>query len=178
MAITASQAQGLVLALFGASAGGHLAALKTSADAATLAGDLASAAGLILGQDLSSDEAFRDLIIDSNLKLTGAAQTEAKAWMDGEFAKGTSRADILTAAITFLEGLTDETNAFYATAVAYRTTVADAVTWSEGAGATEFGVAALREQQGNVEEVAGSSFTLTTSSVKTEPKTTPKPVFA
>jgi hypothetical protein len=162
MAITASQAQGLVLALFGASAGGHLAALKTSADAATLAGDLASAAGLILGQDLSSDEAFRDLIIDSNLKLTGAAQTEAKAWMDGEFAKGTSRADILTAAITFLEGLTDETNAFYATAVAYRATVADAVTWSEGAGATVLGVTALREQQGNVEEAAGSSFTLTT----------------
>lgn len=162
MAITASQAQGLVLALFGASAGGHLTGLKTSADAATLAGDLAAAAGLILGQDLSSDEAFRDLIIDSNLKLSGDAQTEAKAWMDGEFAKGTSRADILTAAITFLQGLTDETNAFYATAVAYRTTVADAVTWSEGAGATEFGVAALREQQGHTEVVEGQSFTLTT----------------
>jgi Ca2+-binding RTX toxin-like protein len=83
--------------------------------------------------------------------------------MDGEFTKGTSRADILTAAVTYLEGLTDTTSAFYAAAAAYRTTVADAVTWSEGAGATVLGVAALRSQQGHTEEVVGQSFTLTTA---------------
>jgi hypothetical protein len=36
------------------------------------------------------------------------------------------------------------------------------VAWSASAGATEFGVSALRAQQGNVDVVAGQSFTLTT----------------
>ncbi len=164
MAITASQAQGLVLALFGASAGGHLTGLTGASSLSTLAGDLSTSAGLILGQDLSSNTAFRDLVLTTNLKLTGTALTEAQAWMDGEFTKGTSRADILTAAVTYLEGLTDTTSAFYAAAAAYRTTVADAVTWSQGAGANVLGVTALRSQQGHTEVVVGSSFTLTTAS--------------
>jgi RTX calcium-binding nonapeptide repeat (4 copies) len=163
MAITASQAQGLVLALFGASAGGHLTGLTGASSLSTLAGDLSTSAGLILGQDLSSNTAFRDLVLTTNLKLTGTALTEAQAWMDGEFTKGTSRADILTAAVTYLEGLTDTTSAFYAAAAAYRTTVADAVTWSQGAGANVLGVTALRSQQGHTEVVVGQSFTLTTA---------------
>jgi len=40
--------------------------------------------------------------------------------------------------------------------------VTAAVAWSTGAGATEFGVSALRAQQGNVDVVPGQSFTLTT----------------
>jgi len=163
MAITASQAQGLVLALFGASAGGHLTGLTGAASLSTLAGDLSTSAGLVLDKDLSSNTAFRDLVLTTNLKLTGTALTEAQKWMDGEFTKGTARADILAAAVTFLDGLTDTTNAFYATAAAYRTTVANAVTWSQGAGATVFGVSTLMAQQGTVSSVPGQSFTLTTA---------------
>jgi len=163
MAITASQAQGLVLALFGASAGGHLTGLTSGASLSGVAADLVTAAGLVLDKDLSSNTAFRDLVLTTNLKLTGTALTEAQKWMDGEFTKGTARADILAAAVTFLDGLTDTTNAFYATAAAYRTTVANAVTWSQGAGATVFGVSTLMAQQGTVSSVAGQSFTLTTA---------------
>ena len=163
MAITNNQAQGLLLALFGASAGGHLTGLAGASSLSALAADLSSSAGLILGQNLSDNTVFRDLVLVTNLKLTGFALTEAQKWMDGEFGAGKSRADILTDAVTFLDGMTDTTNAFYEAAAAYRTTVADAVTWSQGAGATVLGVTALRSQQGHTEEVAGSSFTLTTS---------------
>ena len=162
MAITASQAQGLVLALFGASAGGHLTGLTGASSLTTLAADLSMSAGLILDRDLSSNTAFRDLVLTTNLKLTGTALTEAQAWMDGEFTKGTSRADILAAAVTFLDGLTDTTNAFYATAAAYRTTVTNAVTWSQGAGATVTSVATLMAQQGTSSSAQGQTFTLTT----------------
>jgi hypothetical protein len=162
MAITASQAQGLVLALFGASAGGHLTGLTAASSLTTLAADLSMSAGLILDRDLSSNTAFRDLVLTTNLKLTGTALTEAQKWMDGEFTKGSARADILAAAVTFLDGLTDTTNAFYATAAAYRTTVTNAVTWSQGAGATVTSVATLMAQQGTSSSAQGQTFTLTT----------------
>jgi len=162
MAITASQAQGLVLALFGASAGAHLTGLTSAASVSAEAADLVTAAGLVLDRDLSSNTTFRDLVLVTNLKLTGAALTAAQAWMDGEFTKGTSRGDIITAAVTFLDGLTDTTNTFYATAAAYRTTVANAVTWSQGAGATVTSVATLMAQQGTSSSAPGQSFTLTT----------------
>jgi len=163
MAITANQAQGLVLALFGASAGGHLTSLSAASSVAVLAADLATSAGLILGKDLSSNTAFRDHVLTSSLKLTGAALTAAQTWMDGEFTKGTARGDILTAAVTYLDGLTDTSSVFYAAASSYRDTVKAAVTWSQGAGATTYGVSALRAQQGNTDVVAGNTFTLTTS---------------
>ena len=162
MAITANQAQGLVLALFGASAGGHLTSLSAASSVAGLAADLATSAGLILGKDLSSNTAFRDHVLSSSLKLTGAALTAAQTWMDGEFTKGTARGDILTAAVTYLDGLTDTSSVFYAAASSYRDTVKAAVTWSQGAGASTFGVSALRAQQGNTDVVAGNTFTLTT----------------
>lgn len=161
MAITTSQAQGLVLALFGASAGGHLTGLAAASDMNSLAGDLSTSAGLILGKDLSSNTAFRDHVT-ANLKLTGEALTAANAWLDGQLNAGAARGDIVATAVTFLATLADETSPFYASAQAFNTTVAAAVTWSTGAGATAFGVTALRAQQGNVEVVAGSSFVLTT----------------
>ena len=152
MAITANQAQGLVLALFGASAGGHLTSLSSGAASVSgLAADLATSAGLILGKDLSANATFRDFVLSTNLKLTGAALTAAQTWMDGEFTKGTSRGDILATAVTYLEGLTDTSSVFYAAASSYRDTVTAAVTWSQGAGASTFGVSALRAQQGNTD---------------------------
>jgi len=164
MAITANQAQGLVLALFGASAGGHLTSLSSGATSVSgLAADLSTSAGLILGRDLSANATFRDFVLSTNLKLTGAALTAAQTWMDGEFTKGTARGDILAAAVTYLDGLTDTSSVFYAAATSYRATVTSAVTWSQGAGSTVLGVSALRAQQGNVDAVAGQSFTLTTS---------------
>jgi Ca2+-binding RTX toxin-like protein len=161
MAITTTQAQGLVLALFGASAGGHLTGLAAASNLNTLAGDLTMSAGLILGKDLSSNTAFRDHIT-SNLKLTGDALTAANAWLDGQLNAGAARGDMVATAVTFLATLTDTTSPFYAAAQTFNTTVADAVTWSTGAGATTFGVSALRANQGNVDVVPGASFTLTT----------------
>ena len=161
MAITANQAQGLVLALFGASAGGHLTSLAAASSVSGLAADLATSAGLILSKDLSSNTAFRDHVLSSSLKLTGAALTAAQSWMDGEFTKGTARGDILAAAVTYLDGLTDTTSVFYSAASSYRDTVKAAVTWSQGAGATVFGVAELQAQQGNESTVEGVTFTLT-----------------
>lgn len=161
MAITTTQAQGLVLALFGASAGGHLTGLAAASNLNTLAGDLSTSAGLILGKDLSSNTAFRDHVT-ANLKLSGDALTAANAWLDGQLNAGAARGDIIATAVTFLSTLTDTTSPFYASAQAFQTTVTAAVAWSTGAGATQFGVAALRAQQGNVDVVAGSSFTLTT----------------
>lgn len=160
MAITTTQAQGLVLALFGASAGGHLTGLAAASNLNTLAGDLSTSAGLILGKDLSSNTAFRDHVT-ANLKLSGDALTAANAWLDGQLNAGAARGDIIATAVTFLSTLTDTTSPFYASAQAFQTTVTAAVAWSTGAGATQFGVSALRAQQGNVDVVAGSTFTLT-----------------
>jgi hypothetical protein len=162
MAITTTQAQGLVLALFGASAGGHLTGLAAASNLNTLAGDLSTSAGLILGKDLSSNTAFRDHVT-ANLKLSGDALTAANAWLDGQLNAGAARGDILATAVDFLSTLTDTTSPFYASAQAFQSTVTAAVAWSTGAGATVFGVAALRAEQGNVEVVTGSSFTLTTA---------------
>lgn len=161
MATTTTQAQGLVLALFGASAGGHLTGLAAASSLESLAGDLSTSAGMILGKDLSSNTAFRDHVT-SNLKLTGDALTAANAWLDGQLNAGAARGDTLAAAVNFLSTLTDTTSPFYASAQAFQATVTAAVAWSTGAGATEFGVTALRAQQGNVDVVAGQSFTLTT----------------
>ncbi len=162
MATTTTQAQGLVLALFGASAGGHLTGLAAASSLESLAGDLSTSAGMILGKDLSSNTAFRDHVT-SNLKLTGDALTAANAWLDGQLNAGAARGDTLAAAVNFLSTLTDTTSPFYAAAQSFQATVTAAVTWSTGAGATEYGVTALRAQQGNVDVVAGQSFTLTTS---------------
>lgn len=159
MATTTTQAQGLVLALFGASAGGHLTGLAAASSLQSLAGDLSTSAGMILGKDLSSNTAFRNHVT-SNLKLTGDALTAANAWLDGQLNAGAARGDTLAAAVTFLSTLTDTTSPFYASAQAFQATVTAAVAWSSGAGATEFSVTALRAQQGNV--VAGQSYTLTT----------------
>ena len=134
MAITTTQAQGLVLALFGASAGGHLTGLAAASNLNTLAGDLSTSAGLILGKDLSSNTAFRDHVT-ANLKLSGDALTAANAWLDGQLNAGAARGDIIATAVTFLSTLTDTTSPFYASAQAFQSTVTAAVAWSTGAGA-------------------------------------------
>lgn len=165
---TKDNVQGVVLALFGASAGGHLAGLTAAATAnglTAVAGDLAASAGFILGKDLSTAAAFRDnMLTGLGISSTNSAYAAAAAWADGELAKaGANRGEIVASAVNFLAGLTDATSPFFAVASAYRTTVTAAVAWSEGAGATVFGVAALQAQQGTSSNVAGSTFTLTTS---------------
>lgn len=162
MAITTTQAQGLLIALFGASAGGHLTSLAAAPNMNTLAGDLSTSVGLILGKDLSSNTAFRSHVT-ANLKLTGDVLTAVDAWIDGQLNAGAARGDIVATAVTFLSTLTDTTSLLYASAQAFQATVTAAVAWSTGAGATQFGVTALRANQGNVEVVAGSSFVLTTA---------------
>jgi len=63
-----NQTQGVVLAIFGASAGGHLSSLDANATAnglGSLAQDLSAAAGLILGVDLSSNATFTSTVLDN-----------------------------------------------------------------------------------------------------------------
>jgi len=146
--------QGLVLALFGASAGGHLTGLTASANAnglSALAGDLAASAGFILGKDLSSAAAFRDNMLSGlGISSTNSAYTDAAAWANGELAKpNANRGDIVAAAVNYLAGLTDTASPFYAAAAAYKTKVAAAVAWSEGSGASVLAVSTLQAQQAN-----------------------------
>jgi len=158
--------QGVVLALFGASAGGHLAGLTASATSkglSAVADDLASSASLVLGADLSSSSAFRDNFLKGlGVSTTNAVYSDAKSWADTELAKpNANRGEIVATAVTYLAGLTDSSSKFYAVATAYRSTVASAVAWSEGAGSSVYGVAALQAQQGTAPTpVAGSTFTL------------------
>lgn len=161
MSVSNSQAQGVVLALFGASAGGHLPSLAAASDLKTLAGNLSASVSLITGQNLSSNTAFRDAVT-TNLKLTGDSLTAANAWLDGQLTAGSARGDIIANAVDSLLTLTDTTNAFYTAAQAFQTAVAAAATWSTGAGANVFAIAELQAQQGNETEVEGVSFTLTT----------------
>jgi hypothetical protein len=156
--------QGVVLALFGASAGGHLAGLTATATASgitTLASDLASSAGFINGVDLSTNAAFRDHFLSGlGITSTHSAYTAAAAWANAELAKANpNRGEIVVFAVNYLAGLTDTTSAFFNAAAAYKARVAAAVTWSEGAGATVFNVADLQAQQGTA-GANGTSFTL------------------
>jgi hypothetical protein len=161
---TKDNVQGVVLALFGASAGGHLSGLTASATAnglTAVASDLAASAGFILGKDLSTAVAFRDnMLTNMGISSTNSAYAAAAAWADGELAKaGANRGEIVAVAVTYMAGLTDATSPFYAAAAAFNATVASAVAWSEGAGKTVLGVAELIAQQGG-SGGAGSAFTL------------------
>ena len=160
MSVSNSQVQGLVLALFGASAGGHMTSLAAATNVNTLAGSLSDAVALITGKNLASNSDFRDHVT-SNLKLTGEALTAANAWLDGQLNASAARGDIVAAAVNYLLTLTDATSSFFTSAQAFQSTVSTAVTWSTGAGATVFGIADLQAQQGNETTVEGVSFTLT-----------------
>jgi len=158
-----NQTQGVVLAIFGASAGGHLSSLDANANAnglGSLAQDLSAAAGLILGVDLSSNAAFTSTVLDNLGVVSGEARTVAEAYFTSQLAAGTSRGQLTADAVNFLLGSPEAP--FDAVAATFSSTVADAVTYSQGAGANVFSVAQLRAQQDNT-AVDGNSFTLTNS---------------
>jgi hypothetical protein len=135
-----SEVQGVVQALFGAYAGGYLAELTAEATAngiGAVAARLASVQGIILGKDLSSNATFVDTIL-SNLGVTStnAAYTAAADWANGELTKGASRADIVSSAVAFLDGIAAGTivdSKYTAIATAYAAKVAAGVTFSESA---------------------------------------------
>ncbi len=108
--------QGIVLAVFGANAGGHLATLNADAEAAgnaALATNLSAAAGLILGVDLSEDATFTDTVLDNlGIEESGSARTEAEAYFNGRLLAGESRGVIVAEAVEYLLG--DNVDAVYA----------------------------------------------------------------
>jgi len=156
--------QGIVLAVFGASAGGHLSALDeiaTTQGGAALASTLSATAGLILGVDLSDDAAFTARVL-SNLGIEEGTDgyTLASNYFTSNLAAGGDRGALVSAGVEYLLG--DSVDASLTTAAAtFATTVTDAVTYSQGEGATVFGVAELIAQQGGEETPAGASFVLT-----------------
>jgi len=157
--------QGIVLAIFGANAGGHLSALDANATAngnASLATDLSAAAGLILGVDLSSDAAFTSTVL-GNLGIAedSAGYTLASNYFTSNLAAGAGRGDLVAAAVDYLLGSSVDAS-LADTATAFSTRVADGVAYSQGEGAAVFGVNALQAAAGSAATAgAGDSFTLT-----------------
>jgi Ca2+-binding RTX toxin-like protein len=160
--------QGVVLAIFGASAGGHLTGLNANAEAnglSSLAADLSASAGFILGVDLSSDETFTSTVL-SNLGVEEGTDgyTLAESFFTTNLAAGTDRGALVASAVEYLLG--DNVDASLSTvASAFTTTVSNAVTYSQGEGADVFSVAALRAAQDNDTDdgVDAVVFALTTS---------------
>jgi len=159
--------QGIVLAIFGANAGGHLTSLDANATAngnASLATDLSAAAGLILGVDLSSDAAFTSTVL-GNLGIAEGTDgyTLASNYFTTNLAAGAGRGDLVAAAVEYLLGSSVDAS-LTASATAFSTRVTDGVTYSQGDGASVFGVAALQSAAGNaVTAGPGETFELTTS---------------
>jgi len=156
--------QGIVLAIFGANAGGHLSSLDANATAngnASLATDLSAAAGLILGVDLSSDAAFTAQVL-SNLGVVEGTDgyTLASNYFTTNLAAGAGRGDLIAAAVDYLMGSNVDAS-LSDTATAFSTRVTDGVTYSQGEGASVFGVAQLQTAAGSTSAGVGSSFTLT-----------------
>jgi len=157
--------QGIVLAIFGANAGGHLSALDANATAngnASLATDLSAAAGLILGVDLSSDAAFTSTVL-GNLGIAedSAGYTLASNYFTTNLAAGAGRGDLVASAVDYLLGsnvdasLSDVASSFSASVTA-------GVEYSQGEGAAVFGVAALQAAAGNTATAGeGQTFELT-----------------
>ena len=158
MATANQNAQGLVLALFNASAGGNLAnlaPLATTASAAnSLGANLVAVAALVTGKNLSDNTTFRDTLL-SNLQITttSAAYANAKAWVDGQLATpGTDKGSIAGTAVTYLLSLTDATNPYYAAASKFQARNDAAVTWStSAAGSAVLSATALIAQQASVD---------------------------
>ncbi|MDA8580996.1 hypothetical protein N9K86_02600 [Litoricolaceae bacterium] len=153
--------QGIVLAIFGANAGGHLTSLDANGNA-SLATDLSAAAGLILGVDLSTDAAFTSTVL-GNLGIAedSAGYTLASNYFTTNLAAGAGRGDLVAAAVEYLLGsnvdasLTDSATAFSASVTA-------GVEYSQGEGASVFGVAQLQTAAGNTASAGeGSTFELT-----------------
>jgi len=151
-----SEVQGVVQALFGAYAGGYLAELTAEATAngtGAVSARLASVQGIILGQDLSTNKAFVDTILaNMGVTSTNAAYTAASKWATDELTAGTSRGDVVSAAVAFLSGIAAGTivdTKYAAIASAFAAQVTAGVTYSEtAAGAKVLSVAALQTAAG------------------------------
>ena len=158
MATANQNAQGLVLALFNASAGGNLANLaplaSTASAANALGGNLVAVAALVTGKNLSDNTTFRDTLL-ANLQITStnAAYANAKAWVDGQLATpGTDKGSIAGTAVTYLLSLTDATNPYYAAASKFQARNDAAVTWStSAAGSAVLSATSLIAQQATVD---------------------------
>jgi len=157
--------QGIVLAIFGANAGGHLSSLDANATAngnASLATDLSAAAGLILGVDLSSDAAFTSTVL-GNLGIAedSAGYTLASNYFTTNLAAGAGRGDLVAAAVDYLLGSNVDASLSDA-ATAFSTSVTAGVEYSQGEGASVFGVAQLQTAAGSEATAGeGSTFELT-----------------
>jgi len=158
--------QGIVLAIFGANAGGHLSALDANATAngnASLATDLSAAAGLILGVDLTSDAAFTSTVL-GNLGIAEGTDgyTLASNYFTTNLAAGAGRGDLVATAVDYLLGSNVDAS-LADTATSFETRVTDGVAYSQGEGASVFGVSALQTAAGSTATAgAGETFALTT----------------
>jgi hypothetical protein len=158
MATANQNAQGLVLALFNASAGGNLANLAPLASTASatnaLGSNLVAVAALVTGKNLSDNTTFRDTLL-ANLQITStnSAYANAKAWVDGQLATpGTDKGTIAGTAVTYLLSLTDATNPYYSAAKTFQARNDAAVTWStSSAGSAVLSATALIAQQASVD---------------------------
>ena len=158
MATANQNAQGLVLALFNAAAGGNLANLAPLASTASatnaLGGNLVAVAALVTGKNLSDNTTFRDTML-ANLQITStnAAYANAKAWVDGQLATpGADKGTIAGTAVTYLLSLTDATNPYYAAAKTFQARNDTAVTWSTStAGSAVLSATTLIAQQASVD---------------------------
>ncbi len=147
-----SEVQGVVQALFGAYAGGYLVELTAEATAngtGAVAARLASVQGIILGRDLTSNATFINTILGNlGVNSLNPAYAAASKWATEALAGGATRADVVTSAVAFLEGVAAGTivdAAYSDIAKAYATKVAAGVTYSEtAAGSKVLSVTALQ----------------------------------
>lgn len=131
------QVQGVILALYGAAGGSHLADLTkqaTDGSIGGLAGGLVGLQGLLTGKDLSKNaEWIKDMLANVGLKEGTAAHTEATTWATAQLTAGASRADVVVAAVDYLLAPTGQGEAFTKLATAFQGDVAASIKWSEGA---------------------------------------------
>ena len=155
---TKSVVQGMVQALFGAAAGGHLGSLTsqaTSLGTVGLASSMLNAVPITLGVDLSDNEDFIDHILTNlGLEADTDAYDAGLAWAGGQLTAGTARATLVAGAVQYLLELTDETSDYFDLAQAFQESVELAVEWSEGDGADTLGIDDL------VAYIDGGQFTL------------------
>jgi len=156
---TQSVVQGMVQALFGAAAGGHLGSLTTQATSlgsVGLASSMLNAVPITLGVDLTDNEDFIDHILTNlGVEADTDAYDAALAWAGGQLTAGASRATLVAGAVQYLLELTDETSDYFDLAQAFQESVELAVEWSEGDGADTLGIDDL------VAYIDGGQFTLT-----------------
>lgn len=155
---TKNLVEGMVQAIFGGAAGGHLEKLIAAATATSnvaLAEGMVNAAPLALGVDWSDDADFIDaLLTNLGVNADSAEYDAATAWAEGQLNAGTSRATLVAGAVQFLLALTDDTSDYFDLAQAFQESVDLAVEWSEGDGAGSLAIADL------IAYIDGGQFTL------------------